>query len=65
MSELKRREPGVRQLVLALDSKTDFKQIVNVLERTLTFKDIPGIHGCAPCLSGIDRIVIEDLAANQ
>jgi hypothetical protein len=65
MSELKRKEPGVRHLVLALDSKTDFKQIVGVLERVLTIKDIPGIRGCAPCLSGIDRVVIEDLAVNQ
>ena len=65
MSELKRREPGVRQLVLALDSKTEFKQIVGVLERVLTIKDIPGIRGCSPCLSGIDKIVIEDLGANQ
>jgi hypothetical protein len=65
MPELKRKEPGIRQLVLALDSKTDFKQIVGVLERVLTIKDLPGIHGCAPCLSGIDRLVIEDLATNQ
>ena len=65
MPELKRREPGVRQLVLALDSRTDFKQIVGVLERVLIIKDLPGIHGCAPCLSGIDRLVIEDLTTHQ
>lgn len=66
MPELKRkREPGVRELRLALDSKTDFKEIVGVLERVLTIKDLPGIRGCAPCLSGLDKLVIEDLLINQ
>lgn len=66
MPELKRKiEPGVREVRLALDSKTDFKEIVGVLERVLTFKDLPGIRGCAPCLSGLEKLVIEDLVINQ
>lgn len=65
MAELKRkRETGVREIRLALDSKAEFKEIVGVLERVLTIKDLPGIRGCAPCLSGLDRLVIEDFAVN-
>jgi hypothetical protein len=65
MAELKRRgEPGVRELRLALDSKTDFKELVGVLEKVLTIKDLPGIRGCAPCLSGLEKLVIEDLVTN-
>jgi len=65
MPELKRRgEPGVRELRLALDSRTDFKEVVGILERVLTIKDLPGIKGCAPCLSGLEKLVIEDLVTN-
>ena len=66
MADLKRKiEPGVREIRLALDSRTDFKEIVGVLERVLTVKDLPGIRGCAPCLSGLEKLVIEDLVINQ
>ncbi|HVG06997.1 MAG TPA: hypothetical protein VNM67_04775 [Thermoanaerobaculia bacterium] len=62
MAELKRKgEAGVRELRLALDSRTDFKEVVGILERVLTIKDLPGIKGCAPCLSGLEKLVIEDL----
>ena len=66
MPELKRkREAGVRELRLAVDSRTDFKDVVNILEKVLTIKDLPGIRGCAPCLSGLEKLVIEDLVINQ
>ena len=66
MPELKRKiEPGLREIRLAVDSRTDFKEIVGVLERVLTIKDLPGIRGCAPCLSGLEKLVIEDLVINQ
>lgn len=65
MPELKRKgEGGVRELRLALDSKTDFKELVGVLEKVLTIQDLPGVRGCAPCLSGLEKLVIEDLAIN-
>jgi hypothetical protein len=65
MPELKRkREAGVRELRLAVDSRTDFKDVVNILEKVLTIKDLPGIRGCAPCLSGLEKLVIEDLVTN-
>ena len=66
MPEVKRRKgAGVREMVLAVDSGTNFKDLVGVLERVLTIKDLPGIHGCAPCLSGLDKLVIQDLVINQ
>ena len=63
MPELKRRA-GVREVRFAVDSRTDFKEVVNILERGLTIKDLPGIRGCAPCLSGLEKLVIEDLVIN-
>lgn len=64
MAELKRRA-GVREVRFAIDSKTDFKELVGALEKVLTIKDLPGIRGCAPCLSGLEKLVIEDLVINQ
>lgn len=60
MPELKRRA-GVREVRFAVDSKTEFKELVSTLEKVLTIKDLPGIKGCAPCLSGLEKLVIEDL----
>jgi hypothetical protein len=51
---------GVKNLTIALNSTTNFKDLIHVLERVLTVPDLPGIKGCAPCLSGLDRLVIED-----
>jgi hypothetical protein len=53
----------VRELRLALTSDMPFEKIVDVLKQTLTIPELPGIKGCRPCLSGLDRFVIEDIAA--
>lgn len=50
------REPGLREMKLALDPRMDFKSIVQLLEDALTLR-MP--KGCAPCLSGLDRLVID------
>ncbi len=52
------REAGVRELRLALEPDMDFERIVGVLKETLTF-DFP--RGCAPCLSGLDRLTIDSV----
>jgi len=57
---VKKPTQGVKGMVLALNNTTEFKDVVKVLERVLTIPDLPGIKGCAPCLSGLDRIVIEN-----
>jgi hypothetical protein len=61
MPEVKRKGPGVREITLAVNGNTDFRELVGVLEKCLTLKDLPGIKGCAPCLSGLDRLVIGDV----
>ena len=60
----KRPTQGVKQMVIALNDTTNFKDLVHVLERVLTVPELPGIKGCAPCLSGLDRVVIENPLIN-
>jgi hypothetical protein len=59
--ESTKRNPGVREITLALDPNTSFKDIVSLLEKTLVVPELPGIRGCGPCLSGLDRLVLQDL----
>ena len=56
---------GTRKLVVSLKSDTKFSDIVRYLEKVLVVPEIPGINGCDPCLSGLERLVIEDLVINQ
>jgi hypothetical protein len=56
---------GVKHLTLALNDNTSFKDLTHILERVLTVPELPGIKGCAPCLSGLDRLVIENPLINQ
>jgi len=49
--QLKKAHPGVRSLTLAVGSTTNFKDLIKILERTLTVPELPGVRGCAPCLS--------------
>jgi hypothetical protein len=60
-SSVKTKKAGVSEVRLALAPNTPFKDIVAALEKTLTIPELPGIRGCRPCLSGLDRFVIEDL----
>lgn len=54
----------VREVRLALSSDMPFDKLVDVLKQTLTIPELPGIKGCRPCLSGLDRFVIEDIVRN-
>jgi hypothetical protein len=51
----------VREVRLALSNDMPFDKIVDVLKQTLTIPELPGLKGCRPCLSGLDRFVIEDI----
>ena len=53
---------GPKEIVLALAPNTSFKDIAKALEVTLTLPKRPGFRGCLPCLSGLDRIVVENPA---
>ena len=54
------KKSRVAELHLAIAPDASFKEIVAILEKTLTIPELPGLRGCLPCRSGIDRIVIED-----
>jgi hypothetical protein len=53
---------GTKEIRLALNSHTDFDTLVKVLREVLVVPELPGIRGCRPCLSGLDRFIIEDPA---
>jgi len=49
----------VRQVNLQIASDTSFKDLVKHLEVVLTLPKEIAPRGCAPCLSGLDRFVLE------
>ena len=55
-----RRKPAISQIHLSLSKDTPFEEIVAVLKDALTIPELAGIRGCRPCLTGLDRFVIED-----
>lgn len=57
--ELDEKRPGIREVNLAISNDTDFETLVKVLRETLVVPDLPGVRGCAPCLSGLDRFVLQ------
>ena len=61
MTELEHREftPGIKEVMLAVRPESDFKEIVRQLEHILTIPELPGVRGCAPCFSGLDRFVLQ------
>lgn len=61
MSEARKTEPGIRQLTVALPDSS-FDEIVEILRKVWVVPELPGIRGCDPCRSGLDRLVIEDPA---
>lgn len=64
MAEAAKRNLGVKHVVVAVSDTTDFKDLARMFERVLTIPDLPGIKGCAPCLSGLDKIVFENPLVN-
>jgi hypothetical protein len=53
--------PGVRQITVALPDSS-FEELVEILRQVWVVREGPGIRGCDPCRSGIDRLIIEDPA---
>jgi hypothetical protein len=58
-AELQKPRVGTRQITVALESDTEFESIVKALRETLVVPRLPGVRGCAPCLSGLDRLVVQ------
>lgn len=57
----KRETAQVREITLAVGN-VEFEKIVDILRKVWVVPDLPGVKGCHPCRSGIDRFVIEDPA---
>lgn len=55
----------VRELRLAVSSDTPFDDLVAMLKHALTVPELPGVKGCRPCLSGLDRFVVEELVQQR
>lgn len=55
---------GVKELHVALPD-VGFDEIVQILRKVWVVPKVPGIRGCDPCRSGLDRLVIEDPAFRQ
>lgn len=60
MVEKELRGAGLRHVRLALEPDTGFDEIVEILKETLTIRPPKG-GGCAPCLSGLDRLSIDSV----
>jgi hypothetical protein len=58
-----KRKVAVTEMHVALASSASFEDLVAALKVTLTVPELPGFKGCRPCLSGLDRFIIEDIAA--
>lgn len=54
--------PGTKEIRIAVRPDTKFEDLVRMLRETLTVPEIVGARGCRPCLSGLDRFIIEDPA---
>lgn len=52
---------GVKELRVAVPD-SDFDEIVAFLRKVWVVPKVPGIRGCDPCRSGLDRLIIEDPA---
>ncbi len=61
MAAAKRPAPGTREIRIAISPQTDFKSLVKALEKSLVVPKLPGVRGCSPCLSGLDRFVFESV----
>jgi hypothetical protein len=56
---------GPKQIVLQVRPDTDFKSLVKQLELILTIPELPDFRGCSPCLSGLDKFVVQSHVLEQ
>jgi hypothetical protein len=59
--QVKKQPAQVREVTLAVGNQS-FDEIVEILRRVWVVPELPGIKGCDPCRSGLDRLIIEDAA---
>ena len=56
---------GVKEIVLAVKPNASFDEIVEHLKIVLTVPELPGVRGCSPCFSGLDRFIAESEVLQQ
>jgi hypothetical protein len=56
------KKAAISEVRVSINSQLPFNEIVAILNKALVVPELPGIKGCRPCLSGLDRFVIEDIA---
>jgi hypothetical protein len=56
---------GPKEIRFSVDPDTPFEEIVSTMERALTLPEIGRFKGCAPCMSGLERFVLEDPAMSR
>jgi hypothetical protein len=61
MSDDKTAGAGVKEMRVSVPD-ADFDDIVAFLRKVWVVPKMPGIRGCDPCRSGLDRLIIEDPA---
>ena len=49
---------GTKEISFVIDPDTGFDQMIGILKEALTVPHLPGVKGCAPCFSGLDRFVL-------
>jgi hypothetical protein len=57
-----KQRAALSEIRLSLAADSSFDDIVATLKETLTVPELPGLRGCRPCLSGLDRFILEDIA---
>ena len=57
-----KQSAAVTELRLSVSAQMPFEELVALLKETLTVPELPTLKGCRPCLSGLDRFIIEDMA---
>jgi hypothetical protein len=49
---------GTKELSFVIEPDTGFEAMIGILKEALTVPHLPGVKGCAPCFSGLDRFVL-------
>jgi hypothetical protein len=62
MNEEKAAGHAVKELRVSIPDGGSFDDIVAFLRKVWVVPKLPGIRGCDPCRSGLDRLIIEDPA---
>jgi hypothetical protein len=58
----RKKSAVLSEVRLSVHPQMPFEELVAALKVALTVPELPGFKGCRPCLSGLDRFILEDIA---